>query len=279
MTRYTIAADGLIEISDFAVGDTVTIASDTLIGLGYEDTNFGRYNAGSTAENGTASAVIASDWLTIRIENWTSEGAEVTIEIGRPASAPRYFGARKYTGPQLSGIDLPIGSDRDIKVNIELIGEASDLRRTINADLINLSRAVFRKYFANVTGAGLRAAALAGLTPGDYVELIAPEPLSISCRSPLSAVELPRAGIDVVGLTAEGERVQPDSQPASPLPLQIDRTAARIADLRQKPVVTFSTPVVSVRYRAALACAVVSWSSDSDERMAASNWSLSLEEI
>lgn len=279
MTTYTIAAGATLEISDFPVGDTVTVSSKYLVGLGYENTRFGRYSIGSTGAEGSVSSVIASDWMTIRISNWSSGDAAVTVTFSRPAPPQKYFGARKYSGLQLSGIDLPIGSDRDVRVSIGLIGEASDLRRTVNADLINLSRSVFRKYFANIAGSGLRPAALAGLTPGDYVELIAPEPLSISCRSPLSAVELPRAGIDVIGLTVEGDRIQPDAQPTSPLPLQIDRTAARVASLRAKPIVTFSTPVVSVRYRAALACAVVSWSSDSDERMASSTWSLNLEEI
>lgn len=186
---------------------------------------------------------------------------------------------KKLSGLRIGGVELPPGSDTDIRVSLGLISGAADLRRTVNADLLNVARAVFQKYAISITGSGFRPAGLAGLAPGDYVEVIVPEPIAISVRTPATTVELPRAGIDVVGLTADGRRVLPDDQPPSPLPLQVIRSGTRTAALRIRPSVTFSEPVTMVRYRAALACGVVGWSIDDDERLASSSWSLGLEEI
>lgn len=187
--------------------------------------------------------------------------------------------AQKYTRLLLSGVEIPAGSDMDIREAVTLISEASDMRRTVNGDLTNLSRAIFRKYRISISADDLFAAGVHGVAPGDYVECVPTEPFSISVPSPAAAVELPRAGIEVVGLTSDGRRVQPVSQPADPLPLTHARQPSRVAALRARPTVTFPEPVVLVRFRPVLACLVVDWSSDADERQATASWGLTLEEV
>lgn len=185
----------------------------------------------------------------------------------------------KYSKLQLSGIEIPAGADSEISMSINLISSAADMQRTVNGDLLNVARSVFRKYAVSLSGSGMRPAGLAGLAPGDYVELISFEEMPISARPAAATVELPRAGVDVVGITADGRAIAPISQPASPLPLEVERGSTRIAELRMRPSVEFAEPVSLVRYHAALACAVIEWGIDNDERMATSSWSLQLEEV
>lgn len=189
------------------------------------------------------------------------------------------FSKPRLSRLRISGVDIPPAADRDIKVSVQLIGDAADMRRTVNADLINVSRAIFRKYAISISASDLHVAGLAGLTPGDYVEVLLPDPIAVSPASPATVIELPRAGVDVIGITPDGHRVEPMAQPASPLPLHASRAPARVSALRIRPSVTFSEPVSLVRYRPALACAVVNWSIDTDERLAESSWSLELEEV
>lgn len=185
----------------------------------------------------------------------------------------------KVTALRLSGIELPPGSDGEISVSVGLIQGASDLRRTVNADMINLARAVFQKYAIQISGSGMIPPAIQGLMPGDYVECIAPEPFRISVRTPSTSVELLRSGIDVTGTTYDGRTIMPVAQPPDRSSLRVVQSSSRTSQLRTRPIVTFPESVYAVRYRAVLACGVVNWTVDSDERMANSSWSLSLEEI
>ncbi|UFM66803.1 hypothetical protein LOS78_12790 [Paracoccus sp. MA] len=185
----------------------------------------------------------------------------------------------KVTSLRLSGIELPPGSDGDISVSVSPISGASDLRRTVNADLVNLARAVFQKYAVQITGSGMIPPAIQGLMPGDYIECITPEPFRISVRTPSTAVELPRAAIAVSGTAYDGRTIMPVAQPPDRSSLRVVQSSSRTSQLRTRPVVTFPEAVYAVRYRAVLACAVIDWSVDSDERLADSRWSLSIEEI
>lgn len=185
----------------------------------------------------------------------------------------------KYSRLRLSGVDIPPGADTDISMSITLISEASDMRRTVNAELRNVARSLFKKYKVSVQGSGMHPAGLAGLSGGDYVELITFEALPISPRTASRSVVLPRAGLDAVGITADGRAIEPINHLTSPLPLQAEPSAERIAELRVTPSVSFAEEVVLVRYHAALACSVVSWTIDNDERLATSQWSLDLEEL
>lgn len=187
----------------------------------------------------------------------------------------------KFTKLQVSGLEIPAAADWDIREKVKLIGAASDIRRTVNGEAINVARSVFRKYAISISGDDLWAAGLSGFTPGDYVEVIPSEPFSVSLKTPGYSVELPRAGINIVGITSSGARVEPSSvtPSGSPLPLQTAKNATRIATLRTKPTCSFSEPVALVRFRPALSCVVINWETSTDERAATASWSADFEEL
>lgn len=184
-----------------------------------------------------------------------------------------------YTRLRLGSIVIPPGTDFDLSEIFRMISDASDIRRTVNGEAVNVARSPFRKYSVGIRASDMRAAGIGAVNPGDYCEVIPSESLSISVPGGAMHVQLPRAGIEVVGIAADGTRVTPVAQPATPLPLQTARTGARIATLRLKPTVVFQSPVTVVRFRPALACIVMSWSSSADERAATASWTLDLEEI
>lgn len=179
---------------------------------------------------------------------------------------------------ELSGISFPPGSDRFISVSVEPISAAADMQRTVNGDLLNLSRAAFRKHRLSVSCEDQRPPGFAEIWPGHYVEAIAPDPHIFTLHSPATSATVPRASIDVLGNTPDGRVIEPDAQPADPRPLQTERDAARVSLLRSPHNVTFAEPVESVRYRPALACLVISTNSDADETKARASWSIELEE-
>lgn len=180
---------------------------------------------------------------------------------------------------EISGIAFPPGSDRFISVSVQAIGEAADMRRTVNGQLVNVARSAFRKHAVSISCSDQRPPGLAEIWPGHYVECIAPAPHILSLHSPSSSATIPRAAIDVRGDTPDGRLIEPSAQPSDPRPLSTDQEPARVASLRSPSSVTFPEPVESVRYRPALACLVVSSNSDADEIKAQGSWSLDLEEL
>lgn len=184
-----------------------------------------------------------------------------------------------YTRLLLSTVTIPPTSDFDLSETVELIGDATDLRRTVNGEPVNVARAVFRKYSVSISASDLRAAGVFAMTPGDYVECVPSEPFSVSVKPAATSVELPRSGIEVIGITASGAKIGPTAQPVDRRPLEVDRDGDRIADLRLRPTVTFASPVTLVRFRPILACVVTNWSTSADERAATASWSLNKEEI
>jgi hypothetical protein len=78
----------------------------------------------------------------------------------------------------LSDIGVPLYSARGLTQTLTPIQQASDLRRDINGNLVDLSLPQFQKYATEVTCKDRRAPALDGIWPGHII--------SISCVTELS---------------------------------------------------------------------------------------------
>jgi hypothetical protein len=140
---------------------------------------------------------------------------------------------------RLDPIGIPPYSARGITQSLELIDAASQMRRTVNGTLIDLSEPAFRKYRSTITCTDQQQPALDGVWPGQV--------LTVDCAAELSY------------LTSGGS-------PARPLASTTDDPATRAEG-------SFSF------YRPRLTMMVVSYRTDFDEWGASVNWSLSLEEV
>lgn len=186
---------------------------------------------------------------------------------------------KNLTKTLISGVAFPPGSDLYIVCDVSPIAQASDLRRSVNGDLINLARSPFKKYRVSLTCADIRPAAIDHLFPGDYLEVVPSEPFHFSFHPPATSVQIPRSCIEIVGMTAAGDLVQPNVQPVSSLPLSKVYDPVRVAAMRANRTVNFPVAVESVRFRPVLACRLLSSSHDSVEFKSTSSWKLELEEV
>jgi hypothetical protein len=78
----------------------------------------------------------------------------------------------------LSGIGVPPYSARGTSQTLEPIGSSQQLRRTINGELIDISRAEFRKYRSTISCVDQQPPAVDGVWPGQV--------LMVGCISELS---------------------------------------------------------------------------------------------
>ena len=78
----------------------------------------------------------------------------------------------------LSGIGVPPYSARGASQMLEPIGSSQQLRRTINGELIDISRAEFRKYRSTISCVDQQPPAIDGVWPGRV--------LTMGCISELS---------------------------------------------------------------------------------------------
>jgi hypothetical protein len=78
----------------------------------------------------------------------------------------------------LTGMGLAPYSARGLSQSLEVIQAATVMRRTINGELIDLSRAAFRKYRSTITCTDMQAPALNGIWPGQV--------LTVDCVSELA---------------------------------------------------------------------------------------------
>ena len=69
----------------------------------------------------------------------------------------------------LSGFGVPPYSARGASQTLEPIGQAQQLRRTINASLIDVSRPEFRKYGSTISCSDQQPPAVDGVWPGQIV--------------------------------------------------------------------------------------------------------------
>ena len=78
----------------------------------------------------------------------------------------------------LTGIGVPPYSARGASQTLEPIGSSQQLRRTINGELIDISRAEFRKYRSTISCVDQQPPAVDGVWPGQV--------LTVGCISELS---------------------------------------------------------------------------------------------
>src|SRR5579872_1910799 len=69
----------------------------------------------------------------------------------------------------LLGLGVPPYSARGLSQTLEPLDQAASLQRTINGELIDLSRAEFRKYKSTISGTDQRPPSCDGLWPGREV--------------------------------------------------------------------------------------------------------------
>lgn len=185
---------------------------------------------------------------------------------------------KKLTDLQLSGIAIPARADDSVSVRIAPEAGSSDLRRTVNGDLVQVARSVFQKYAISLTGTGINLPALVPSWPGQYVEILTPDPIAITPTPDGLSASWNRAAVGVHGRTADGIRVEPGSQPPSVLPLQEVGGSARLVQLRAPWSVTFPVPVVVVFARPIIACLSAGWSADTEDASKSAAWALELRE-
>jgi hypothetical protein len=88
------------------------------------------------------------------------------------------FPANGQTVLVIDGVEIPYGAGRGVRQTLTPIGQATQLRRTVNGDLIDISSTLFRKYTTTITCTDQAAPTLDNIWPG--MEIV------IDC-----AVELP----------------------------------------------------------------------------------------
>lgn len=69
----------------------------------------------------------------------------------------------------LTGVGVPLYSARGLTQTLEPLEQAASLQRTINGELIDLSRAEFRKYKSTISGSDQRPPSCDGLWPGRQI--------------------------------------------------------------------------------------------------------------
>lgn len=184
---------------------------------------------------------------------------------------------------RLSGVTFPPRSDTDISATLRLIDAASDIRRTVNGDAVNVARSAFRKYAVSLSGSDMHFPGISHLNPGDYVEFVPFERVAYSFQFETSLPTVPRAGFEFVGIAPDGSKLSgPEALAVDMAELETlsqEFSSLRVSLLRTPVSPFFSQPVRALRYRPLLCCMVVSSSFTSDERTASDSWSLELEEV
>lgn len=187
-----------------------------------------------------------------------------------------------YTKMKLSGLHIPLRADDEISVQVRQIDEAGDFVRTVNGDLIRLSRSAFDRFAVSISGQGINAPALSTLTAGQYIEISLPDPVYARLTVALGSVSsgtFPRAVVDVEAYQLDGTRRAVDQPMNYETSMTTVFSAARVAAMRA-PVIcdVRGTSAHAVRGRLVLACRVVSWSIDTEDASKETSWSLELEE-
>lgn len=161
---------------------------------------------------------------------------------------------------KIDNISFPIGSARGITQTITPV-DNGELRRTVNGELVDITRAENRKYESTINCADMGIPTLGDIWRGKVisVECISNIRQSVSPASATAALHRPHVSDSVFGYTQEGEKVTPQSVSLG--------------------VATFQKNIVRVDFRPKLSMMVMDWSSSDDEYEASSSWTLSLSEV
>lgn len=76
----------------------------------------------------------------------------------------------------IDGILIPVGAARGVKASLELI-DNGQLRRTVNGELVDLTRTTSRKYKLSLSCSDLSTPTLADLVRGQQVQVVPPKRL------------------------------------------------------------------------------------------------------
>ena len=156
----------------------------------------------------------------------------------------------RYSKLRINGQPILPGSDFQISVDISPIAGASNLRHTVNGELVDMSRAVFRKYRISISGSGRRSPAISDLMPGANIQITAPEPIFIS------GADIGRQIAEKVGVKESGGQIA-------------------VGPTESFPV---WTSIVGVGVRPIFECKVISVNVSYDEHRKDYSWSLEAEE-
>lgn len=141
----------------------------------------------------------------------------------------------------LSAIGIPPYSARGLKQTLTTINAATNLRRTVNGDLEDVSDPLFRKYESTITGEDVDPPAFGLVFPGRILTVGCISELAIqdSTTDPLGPEDLGRTPVTWPARSADG--------------------------------FIFFRPLLTMR--------VTGWNTSEDEYGKVVNWTLSLEEV
>lgn len=172
--------------------------------------------------------------------------------------------ANDQTDITLGDINIPLGAGIGISETLAPINNG-DLRRSINGDLVDLTRPENRKFELSINGGDSASPALIGIWRGTLIDPVIPVSKLRDNLSPAgTAITLQRKPLlgSIVGyVAATCEKVTPDT----------------VGGVDNKDI-TFLTNVDYVEYRAELSMRVVDISFDSDEYAATESFSITLQE-
>lgn len=178
----------------------------------------------------------------------------------------------KVTRLDLGGIIAPF-SDRDISETIQPIGEASNLRRTINGRLISVSNPNYKKYRVSVTGKDIHVPAFDGIWPGEALEVVPAASMSYHAKRPSGGfLTAPGVHPDAVEVIVNRQIGAPEIEAydAGGQPLEIFQY------MNNRIWVENCVSDIYINYRPLLSVVVENWTFDENERTANMNWSLQL---
>lgn len=159
---------------------------------------------------------------------------------------------------------FPPGAARGIQASFDQV-YPGELRRTVNGDLVDLTRPQLRKYRLSLTATGQALPDLRGLWRGQLVTVSPPVIWTAYAAPGASQIALERPA------RVEGWRVLDavTGEPVAGASLSLDGLTV---------ILPPAAPAVQLEYQPVLSCRVVIASSSGDEWDASATWSLELEE-
>jgi len=160
----------------------------------------------------------------------------------------------------LGDLVIPIGAGRGISQTLQPI-DNGDLRRTVNGELIDLTRVENRKFESQVSTIDQASPTLAGIWKGSQLIVEFIENLRQSELVPTTSFTLIRDPVvsSIVGRDVNGDKVAVNTV--------VDRD------------ITFVSAVKYVEFRPILTMLVVAMSFNIDEYAAEEGWTIDLEEV
>jgi len=155
---------------------------------------------------------------------------------------------------------FPAGSGRGITQSLEII-DNGELRRTVNGDLVDTTRAANRKFTSSISCSDMDTPTLAGIWKGSIV--------TVECITKLQQLVAPAAAVVDLIRTPVVDSIRGYSSVGALVPVDSVIGAE----------VTFTGSVARVEFLPIIEFMVETYSLDEDEYGAVTGWSLSLEEV